>query len=119
MPRQIPTPSGDACPDCQQPLAGPQRPTMWHAGEPVWCATCERGGRRRLKGPSPGDAAAPDTITVEWIRALLERHGCTQREAAKLLHVDERTMRKWCCGEREMPWAAGELLRRLLLERAS
>ena len=38
----------------------------------------------------------------------------TQREAARLLRVDERTARKWCTGERQMPWAAGELLRRLL-----
>lgn len=57
---------------------------------------------------------APDPITVEWLRDLLERHHITQREAARLLRVDERTARKWATGERQMPWAAGELLRRLV-----
>jgi DNA-binding transcriptional regulator YiaG len=60
---------------------------------------------------------APDPITQEWLRSLLEGAQVTQQEAAKLLHVDDRTMRRWCCGERAMPWAAGELLRRLVTGR--
>ena len=61
---------------------------------------------------------APDPVTVEWLRALLEHHRITQREAARLLHVDDVTVRRWCTGTREMPWAAGELLRRQLTERS-
>jgi len=57
---------------------------------------------------------APDPITVDWLRELLERHQITQREAARLLHVDDVTVRRWCTGTRAIPWAAGELLRRLL-----
>jgi transcriptional regulator with XRE-family HTH domain len=56
----------------------------------------------------------PNPITVEWLRSLLERHQITQREAARLLRVDDVTVRRWCTGTRQMPWAAGELLRRLL-----
>jgi hypothetical protein len=41
------------------------------------------------------------------------RPAAGQRAAARALHVDERTVRKWCAGDRPMPWAAAELLRRL------
>ena len=57
---------------------------------------------------------APDPITVPWLRSLLERHQITQREAARLLRVDDVTVRRWATGTRRMPWAAGELLRRVL-----
>jgi hypothetical protein len=42
-----------------------------------------------------------------------------QREAARLLKAGERTVRHWCSDEdpRECPWAAAELLRRLIIER--
>lgn len=36
-----------------------------------------------------------------------------QRAAARALHVEDRTIRRWVSGERPMPWAAAELLRRL------
>jgi transcriptional regulator with XRE-family HTH domain len=60
---------------------------------------------------------APDPVTVDWLRDLLERRSCTQREAARLLHVDDVTVRRWATGARGVPWAAAELLRRLLDER--
>lgn len=109
MTRQTHTPPGDTvCPDCGQRLSEPQRPCGSLDGEPVWCATCE----------DCRPQAAPDPITVDWLRALLERHQVTQREAASLVKVEDRTMRRWCAGDSPMPWAAAELLRRLLRERA-
>jgi DNA-binding transcriptional regulator YdaS (Cro superfamily) len=34
-----------------------------------------------------------------------------QREAAKFLRVNERTIRRWVAGDRAIPWHAMELLR--------
>lgn len=62
---------------------------------------------------------APDPITKDWLRDLLESTHTTQAEAARFLHVDDRTMRKWATGERQMPWASGELLRRMIGKRAT
>lgn len=61
----------------------------------------------------------PDPVPIEWLRNLLNEHHITQLTAAELLHVDARTVRKWCCSERRIPWMAAELLRRLLMERFS
>ena len=41
----------------------------------------------------------------------------SQRKAARMLNIDARSMRRWCCGERQGPWASAELLRRMLKER--
>jgi hypothetical protein len=41
------------------------------------------------------------------------RPGLGQSAAARALHVDGRTMRRWIAGESPMPWAAAELLRRM------
>lgn len=59
----------------------------------------------------------PDPVTQEWVRTLLEDSGTSQLQAAQMLHVDARTMRRWCLAEVSMPWAAAELLRRLLIRR--
>lgn len=72
---------------------------LWHSG--------------RNQGVSIPDHT-PDHPDREWLRALLAAGGISQREAARLLHYDERTLRKWCCGERPPTWSACELLRRLL-----
>jgi hypothetical protein len=45
------------------------------------------------------DAATPADI----LRALLARAELSQRGAAKLLGIDERTMRMWCAGQGEAP----------------
>lgn len=58
----------------------------------------------------------PDPPSQQYVRALCE-HAGGQRQAARLLHYDERTMRRWCLGEREASWAPIELLRRMLVER--
>ena len=59
----------------------------------------------------------PDPPTVEWLRGLLADTETTQGEAARLLHVDHVTVRRWATGERAMPWAAAELLAMLLKEK--
>jgi DNA-binding transcriptional regulator YiaG len=50
-------------------------------------------------------------MTPEALRALLSRLGLTQGQGARLCGVDARTMRRWVCGEREMPGPAERLLR--------
>lgn len=67
--------------------------------------------------PREKSMEAPDPVTVDWLRDLLERHAITQREAARMLRVSDVTARRWATGTREMPWSAAELLRRLLAER--
>jgi hypothetical protein len=61
---------------------------------------------------------APDPVPPVWLRALLDKHACTQADAAALLRVDPRTVRMWLAGDRTCSWAAAELLRRLLDERS-
>lgn len=50
-------------------------------------------------------------MTSTALRALLSRLSLTQGQTARLLGVDARTVRKWCCDEREMPEPAARLLR--------
>jgi DNA-binding transcriptional regulator YdaS (Cro superfamily) len=57
----------------------------------------------------------PIIVTIPHLLALCEQVG-GQRAAARLLHVDERTVRRWVAGDRECPWCAAELLRRLATE---
>jgi DNA-binding transcriptional regulator YiaG len=49
-------------------------------------------------------------VTPAELRALLKRLGLSQIEAALLLGVDVRTMRRWMMAEREMPEPAVRLL---------
>jgi transcriptional regulator with XRE-family HTH domain len=50
-------------------------------------------------------------MTSDAFRAALDRLGLTQAGAARLLGVNDRTARKWACGETPVP----ETVRRLLL----
>lgn len=59
---------------------------------------------------------APNPPESDYWRTLCAVAG-SQREAARLLKTDERTMRRWCNGERRGPWAAAELLRRMAADR--
>jgi len=59
----------------------------------------------------------PEPPTVEWLRALLAEYETTQGEAARLLRVDPVTVRRWATRERAIPWAAAELLRRMLTDK--
>ena len=57
-------------------------------------------------------------MTPTQLRDTLARLGLTQTGAARLLGVDERTMRRWCAEEgtpqhRRMPEPAARLLRLL------
>lgn len=58
-------------------------------------------------------------MTPEALRSELSRLGLSQVEAARRLDVGERTMRRWCAGEIEVPKAVGELLLRLSPKEAS
>lgn len=54
-----------------------------------------------------------DPPSADWWRWATAQVG-SQRRAARLLRVTDRTMRRWCSGESVGPWAAAELLRRMI-----
>jgi len=49
------------------------------------------------------DSSPPDSTDADRLRDLLERAGLSQRAAARLLSVEERTMRQWCAGQGKPP----------------
>jgi len=53
-------------------------------------------------------------MTPDDYRAAIERLGLSQVAAARLLGVDERTSRRWACGERDIPPPAVRFLRYLI-----
>ncbi|HEY2662779.1 MAG TPA: helix-turn-helix transcriptional regulator [Candidatus Binataceae bacterium] len=54
--------------------------------------------------PHPArDSSPSDSTAADRLRALLERAGLSQRAAARLLVVEERTMRQWCAGQGQPP----------------
>ena len=52
-------------------------------------------------------------MTANQYRAALAKLGLSQREAGRLLEVDERTSRRWALDERPIPQMAAILLRLL------
>jgi transcriptional regulator with XRE-family HTH domain len=52
----------------------------------------------QARDSSPGDSTDSDRL-----RALLKLGGLSQRAAARLLNVEERTMRQWCAGHGKPP----------------
>jgi len=44
-----------------------------------------------------------DSTDADRLRGLLERAGLSQRAAAKVLNIEERTMRDWCAGKGKPP----------------
>ena len=42
-------------------------------------------------------------MTPAQLRELLARAGLSQRAAARELHIDERTMRRYCAGQLPVP----------------
>jgi transcriptional regulator with XRE-family HTH domain len=44
-----------------------------------------------------------DPTDADRLRALIEGAHLSQRAAARLLHIDERTMRQWCAGQGTPP----------------
>lgn len=53
-------------------------------------------------------------MTPDDYREAIETLGLTQGGAARLLGVDERTSRRWACGERDIPPPAQRFLRYLI-----
>lgn len=53
-------------------------------------------------------------MTSDEYRDALEALGLTQGAGAKLLGVDDRTSRRWACGERDIPPPAERFLRYLI-----
>lgn len=49
------------------------------------------------------DSFPPNSTAADRLRALIKRAGLSQRGAAKLLNIEERTMRQWCAGEGTPP----------------
>jgi transcriptional regulator with XRE-family HTH domain len=49
------------------------------------------------------DSSPSDSTDTDRLRALLTRSGLSQRAAARLLNVEERTMRQWCAGQGKPP----------------
>ena len=56
-------------------------------------------------------------MNPQQYRAAIETLGLSQVAAAKLLGVDERTSRRWACGERDVPPPAVRFLRYLIATR--
>lgn len=53
-------------------------------------------------------------MTPDEYRETIEKLGLTQSAAARLLGVDDRTSRRWACGERDIPPPAQRFLRYLI-----
>jgi DNA-binding transcriptional regulator YiaG len=65
----------------------------------------------------------PDPVPAGYLRGLIAAAGISQQEAARRLHVDPATLRRWLspptrASHRACPWAAAELLRRIVADQA-
>jgi DNA-binding transcriptional regulator YiaG len=56
-------------------------------------------------------ARASFAVSADEFREAIAALGMTQRDAARALEVDERTVRKWALGERAVPGPARVALR--------
>lgn len=72
-----------------------------------------------MKNETPDSfPGGPWPTSRDYLMHLLTEGGCTQRAAARALHVDERSFRRWVSegdDSRQPPWAALELLRRMIV----
>lgn len=64
--------------------------------------------RREARLPFSDPAYTPPK--PDEVRALLRKAGWTGSQAAAVVGVDGRTIRKWTGGEREIPYSAWRLL---------
>jgi transcriptional regulator with XRE-family HTH domain len=65
-----------------------------------------RGMHMNVERNAPSQAPdfpPSDSTDADRLRALLVRARLSQRAAAKLLNVEERTMRQWCAGQGKPP----------------
>jgi transcriptional regulator with XRE-family HTH domain len=53
--------------------------------------------------PSARDSSPSDSTDAGRLRSLLQQAGLSQRAAARLLGVEERTLRQWCAGQGQPP----------------
>jgi hypothetical protein len=58
-------------------------------------------------------------MTADQYREALEALGLKPTEAARFLHIDERTGRRWTSGERDVPWVVAALLSVMIARRIS
>jgi len=62
----------------------------------------------------------PDASTYnpdpQYLRELLDSTGLTRKAQAKLLGVDQRTIRYWLSGERQFPYSVQFTLECLVLD---
>jgi transcriptional regulator with XRE-family HTH domain len=49
------------------------------------------------------DSSPSNSTDADRLRTLLKLGGLSQRAAAKLLNIEERTMRQWCAGQGKPP----------------
>ena len=64
--------------------------------------------------PFQASDSSPFSADAQVLRELLARAGLSQRAAARLLDIDERTVRYWCAGRVQPPgWAYRALSPRL------
>lgn len=97
-------------------------------GDAVWSA---ESARRRLESGPSAEARAAGVVSsaraaqayldalsgspIEQLRAAIERSGYSARAfAVQVLDVDERTVRYWLAGEREMPGPVRQIVRAIL-----
>lgn len=75
------------------------------------CCACGHAGEWKHVQRTTG---TPDPVPLVHWHALA---GPLEPAAvAQLLHVSERTQSRWWGGQQPVPWAAAELLRRLIAE---
>ena len=67
-----------------------------------------------MRMPDPSKYRKKDTA---YLRKLLADNGLSQRKAAGLIGVEERTMRLWCAGKAAFPYAAQFILEEMLEEK--
>jgi hypothetical protein len=57
--------------------------------------------------------SAEEQARIDALRALIAELGLTQREAAALAGINQRTMRRYCAGSETIPpWLSGRLRQR-------
>ena len=57
--------------------------------------------------------SASDQARIDSLRALIDALGLTQRDAATLAGINQRTMRRFCSGHQPIPdWLEGRLKKR-------
>ena len=60
------------------------------------------------------DISAEDQVRIDSLRALLDELGLSQRDAAMVAGINQRTMRRMCSGHQPIPnWLESRLRERI------